>query len=150
MLQLDPSLVQARLETTVPAFINVGLAADLGRVSARTLRYPSAFVILLGEQAGENRYFSENLIEQAVTARIGVVMAVRDIADTTGAAAGTRLAPIREDVLLSLGRFIPEAGGNAFRFARGQLQSGIDAHGGLFWQDDFTLRFDRRIQITEE
>ena len=51
-------------------------------------------------------------------------------------------------MLLSLCRFVPEAGGHAFRFHKGALQSGIDAKGGLFWQDDYTLRFDRRIQIT--
>lgn len=150
MLHLDPNLVKARLESTVPAFRRVGLSADLGRVSARSLLFPSAFVILLGEQAGENRYLGEDMIEQVVTARIGVIMAVRDIADTSGAAATTSLSPLREAILLSLGRFVPEVGGNAFRFARGALQSGIDTQGGLFWQDDFTLRFDRRIQITEE
>ncbi|ALF02103.1 phage tail terminator protein [Salipiger abyssi] len=148
MLQLDPNLVKDRLELTVPAFKRVGLSADLGRISARTLLYPSAFVVLLGERSGENRYFSEDLIEQDVTARIGVIMAVRDIGDTTGALAGTHLKPLREAVLLSLCRFVPDPGGQAFRFDKGALQSGIDAHGGLFWQDDYTLRFDRRIQIT--
>lgn len=148
MLQLDPGIVQTRIRQTVISFAHVGLAADLGRVSATSLRYPSAYIVLLGEQAGENRYFGEHMIEQAVTARIGVIMAVRDIADRTGAKARTRLAPLREDVLLSLGSYVPTPGGQAFRFARGQLQSGIDAQGGLFWQDDYTLRFDRRIQIT--
>ena len=148
MLQLDPNLLKLRLEATVPAFKRVGLAADLGRVSARSLLYPSAFIVLLGEQAGENRYLSEDMIDQQVTARVGVIMAVRDIADTSGTIAGAHLAPIREAVLLSLCRFVPEPGGNAFRFARGALQSGIDSQGRLFWQDDYTLRFDRRIQIT--
>lgn len=147
MLQLDPTIVKDRLAETA-AFKTVGLAADLGRVSARSLQYPSAFIILLGEHAGDNRYMSEDMVEQAVTARIGVIMAVRDIADTSGARASTNLAPLREAVLLSLCRFVPEVGGNAFRFAKGALQSGIDTHGGLFWQDDYTLRFDRRIQIT--
>ncbi len=148
MLQLDPRIVKERLESAVPAFKRVGLSADLGRVTARSLLYPSAFVVLLGEQASETRYFGEDMIEQVVTARVGVIMAVRDIADTTGAQATTALAPIRETVLLTLCRFVPEAGGNAFRFQKGALQSGIDAQGSLFWQDDYTLRFDRRIQIT--
>lgn len=74
-------------------------------------------------------------------------MAVRDIADRTGARAGTDLKPLREAVMLGLGRFIPDGADQAFRFSRGQLISGIDAQGGLFWQDEFTLRFDRRIPL---
>ena len=38
MLQLDLSLVRARLETTVPAFRFVGLAADLGRIGTNISR----------------------------------------------------------------------------------------------------------------
>ncbi len=148
MLQLDPVLVRDRLRASVPAFVAVGLARDLGAVRRETLRYPSAFVVLLGEQAGEARYACEDLIEQVITARVGVVLAVRDIADRSGTRAAEGLQDIREAVLLSLCRFIPEPGGQAFRFAKGALQSGIDSQGGLFWQDEFTLRFDRRIQIS--
>lgn len=148
MLQLDTRLVRDRLRSTVPALVSVGLARDLGAVRQATLRYPSAWVILLGELAAENRYANEDMIEQAITARVGVVMAVRDIADRTGTRAADDLQGIREAVLLSLCRFIPEVGGQAFRFSKGSLQSGIDAQGGMFWQDDYTLRFDRRIQIS--
>jgi hypothetical protein len=147
MMQLDPRLVKDRLAQDVAAFRTVGLAADLGRIHARSLQYPSAYVVLLGEQARDPSYMGD-LIEQEVIARIGVIMAVRDIADTSGARATTTLASLREAVLLSLCRFIPEAGGTAFRFVKGALQSGIDAQGGLFWQDDYTLRFDRRISLT--
>lgn len=148
MLQLDPDLVRTRIAADVPAFVSVGLAADLGRITRETLRWPSAWVILLGETAGENHFESCDMIEQAITARVGVIMAVRDIADRRGAQAGTALRPLREAVLLSLGRFMPEDCTTAFRFVRGQLQSGIGTDGGLFWQDEFNLRFDRRIQIS--
>lgn len=148
MLQLDPALIRDRLEATVPAFAFVGLARDFGAARANTLRWPSAWVLLLGEQAGEARYASGDVIDQAVTARIGIIMAVRDIADRTGERAATDLLPIREAVLMSLSRYIPEPGGRALRFAGGQRQSGVDGSGGTFWQDNFTLRFDRRIQIS--
>lgn len=148
MLQIDPSLVRDRLAATVPAFVSVGLARDFGAARKATIRWPSAWVILLGEMAGEVRYAGPDLIDQVITARIGVIMAIRDIADRTGARAGGNLQSIREAVLLSLCRFVPETDGNAFRFVRGQLQSGVDAEGGLFWQDEFTLRFDRRIHIS--
>jgi hypothetical protein len=148
MLVIDPVPVRDRLRDTVPDFRLVGLAADLGRVSASTVQYPSAFVIALGEQAGENRYQSCDIIDQSVTGRIGVIMAVRDIADRSGAAATGSLKALREAVKVSLSRFIPEPGGLAYRFVSGQLQSGIAANGALFWQDNFILRFDQRIQLT--
>ena len=148
MLTLDSSLVRDRLRDTVPTLASVGLARDFGAARKATMRWPSAWVILLGEDAGENRYANGDMIDQAITARIGVIMAIRDIADRTGSRASTDLKSIREAVLLSLCKFIPEPDGQAFRFARGSLQSGVDEQGGLFWQDEFKLRFDRRIQIT--
>lgn len=148
MLQLDVQPVADHLRNAVPAFVSVGLARDLGAVRSNTIRFPSAWVILLGETAGDNKYESDDAIEQAVTARIAVVMAVRDIADRTGAAASGDLKAIREAVLRTLCRHVPPGADQAFRFARGALQSGIAADGALFWQDDFTLRFDRRIQIS--
>lgn len=148
MLQLDVLPVADHLRASVPLLVSVGLARDLGAVRSNTLRFPSAWVILLGETAGEARYASGDVIEQAVTARIAVVLAVRDIADRTGAAASEDLKAVREAVLLTLCRHVPPGADQAFRFARGALQSGIAADGALFWQDDFTLRFDRRIQIS--
>lgn len=147
MLQLDVIAIADFLRASVPAFATVGLARDLNTVKRETIRWPSAWIVQLAEIAGENRYASDDMIEQPITARIGVIMAVRDIADRTGARAGTDLKPLREAVMLGLGRFIPDGADQAFRFSRGQLISGIDAQGGLFWQDEFTLRFDRRIPL---
>mgnify|MGYP003607586795 CR=1 FL=1 len=147
MLQLDPIAVADFLRVAVPAFVSVGLARDLATLRRETIRWPSAWIVQLAETAAENRYQSDDMIEQPVTARIAVIMAVRDIADRAGSLASTDLQPLREAVLLGLGRFIPSGADQAFRFSRGQLLSGVDASGGLFWQDEFTLRFDRRIPL---
>lgn len=147
MIQLDPKAVADHLRDTVAAFEFVGLARDLGAVRAETIRWPSCWVILMAELAEANRYASDDMIEQPVTARVGIIMAIRDIADRTGARAGADLKSIRESVLFSMGRLVPSGADQSFRFSRGQLQSGVDAKGGLFWQDEFTLRFDRRIPI---
>ena len=147
MLQVDIIAVADHLRDAVPAFASVALARDLSTVKRETIRWPSAWIVQLAETAGENRYASDDMIEQPVTGRIGVIMAVRDIADRTGAQAGTDLKPLRAAVMLALGRFIPDEADQAFRFSRGQLISGVDAQGGLFWQDEYTLRFDRRIPL---
>ncbi len=148
MLHLDVHAIVSFLRSEVPAFVSVGFARDLAAIRRDTIRWPSAWVLNMAEVAGENRYHSDAEIEQPVTARIGIIMAVRDISDRTGAQARTDLTPLRAAVLLGLGRFVPPDADQAFRFSRGQLVSGVDAHGGMFWQDEFTLRFDRRIPLT--
>lgn len=147
MFDLDINAIATMLADAVPQFTSVGVARDLGAVRRETMRWPSAWVVQLAETASENRYASDDMIEQPVTARIAVIMAVRDIADRTGEAAVSSLRPLRAAVMLTLGRHIPTDADQSFRFSRGQLQSGIDAQGGMFWQDEFTLRFDRRIPL---
>ena len=147
MQLLDIFSIATHLRATVPACAAVGLARDLATIRREAIRWPSAWVIQLAEIAGDNRYASDDAVEQPITARIAVIMAVRDIADRTGKQASTDLHPLREAVMLSLGRHIPQDADQSFRFSRGQLQSGVDAQGGLFWQDEFTLRFDRRIPL---
>lgn len=148
MMHLDTIAVAEHLAAAMPQFVRVDQARDLATATRETIRFPSAWIVLLAETATEARYASDDAIEQAVTARIGVIMAVRDLADRTGARASEDLGAIRQGVLLTLGRHVPPGADQAFRFARGQLLSGVDSRGGLFWQDEFTLRFDRRIQIT--
>lgn len=148
MFDLDIPAIASQLHSAVPAFVTVGVARDLGAVRRETIRWPSAWVIPLAEVAGENRYASDDMIEQPITARVAIIMAVRDIADRHGARATTDLKPLRAATMKALGRYRPEGADTTFRFARGQLQSGIDAQGGLFWQDDYTLRFDRRIPFS--
>lgn len=145
MLQLDVQSVADHLKEAVPAFVEVGLARDLAAVRPNTVRWPSGWVILLAETAEATRYACDDLIEQPVTARVAIIMAVRDIADRTGTRASEDLQSIRAAVLLGMGRLIPDGADQSFRFSRGQLLSGVNAQGGMFWQDEFTLRFDRRI-----
>lgn len=148
MEQIDVSALSAHLASAVPQLVSVGHARDLASASRETVRFPSAWIVLLAEDASETRYASDDAVEQQVTGRVAVILAIRDIADRAGARAGEDLKTMRSAVLLALGRHVPAGADQAFRFSRGQLLSGVDSRGGLFWQDEFTLRFDRRIQIT--
>lgn len=56
MLQLDVQAVVDHLKEAVPGFVEVGLARDLAAVRPNTVRWPSAWVILLAETAEANRY----------------------------------------------------------------------------------------------
>lgn len=147
---LSMSGLAAALRAGVPELIEVGTARDLGRVKAEAIRWPSAWVVPLAEEAGPNRYLTCHLTDQEVRARFGVVLAVRDIGDRTGARALTGIETIRPQVLLALGRHRPAGASAPCLHAGGRLVSGIGEDGSMIWQDDFTVTIDRRIAAPEE
>lgn len=140
----DPHAAVARLSAQVPEFILVGTARDLGAAQIETVRTPTAWIVVLAETAGEVRYEFGSFIEQLVTVRFAVILAVRDLGDRTGARAGADLQPIRQSVHRALSSWKPLDANHACRFARGSLVSGVGRDGTLFWQDEFTVTFDRR------
>ncbi|KGJ23274.1 hypothetical protein [Paracoccus sanguinis] len=144
---LDPADVVARLRADVPDLVEVGTARDLGAARIETILPPSAWVVVLGETAGEVRYEVCELFEQVVTVRFAVVLGVRDIGDRTGSLATSDLLPIRKEVHRALTAWKPQDANHGCRFARGALSGAIGADGTLFWQDEFTVAFDRRTQL---
>lgn len=136
-----------RLKARVPDLVQVGGARDLGNATHETVRAPMAWVVVMSETAGPVRYESCGFIEVEVTARFGVILAVRDIADRTGTAARTALRPLRVAVQGAMCSWQPVGSNHACRFARGALTSGIGRDGMMFWQDEFTVGFDRRIIV---
>ncbi|MDO5648862.1 hypothetical protein [Paracoccus sp. (in: a-proteobacteria)] len=142
---LDPADVAARLATKAPVFTRIGTARDLGNASIETIRAPMAWVIIMSEAAGDVRYEICDVIEQLISVRFGVVLAVRDIGDRTGTVAREALRPLRERVLGALCTWQPIGSNHACRFSRGALASGIGRDGMMLWQDEFTVTFDRRF-----
>lgn len=140
----DPHAAAAHLAAQVPEFVLVGTARDFGAAKVETVRTPSAWIIVLAETAGEVRYEFGPFIEQLVTVRFGVVLAVRDLGDRTGAQATADLHEIRKSVHRALSAWKPDDANHACRFARGALVSGVDRNGTMFWQDEFTVSYDRR------
>lgn len=141
---LDPAAIAARLTAKVPALRKVGTARDLANATVETVQAPTAWVVIMSEAASDVRYEVCDVIEQLVTVRFGVILAVRDIADRTGTAAREDLKQIRIEVLKALGSWMPEGANHNCRFSRGALTSGIGRDGMMFWQDEFTIGFDRR------
>lgn len=144
---LDPHDVAARLRESVPELVEVGLARDLATARIETILPPSAWVVILSETAGEVRYEVCDFFEQVVTVRFAVVLGVRDIGDRTGTQAATDLLPIRKAVHRALAAWKPVDANHGCRFARGALSGSPGSDGTLFWQDEFTVAFDRRTQL---
>lgn len=140
----DPQDAVDRLDAEVSGFALIGTARDLGAAQIETIRTPSAWIVVLSETAGEVRYEFGDFIEQLVTVRFAVILAVRDLGDRTGARAGADLHGIRKSVHRAISAWKPSDANHACRFARGSLVSGIGRDGTLFWQDEFTVSYDRR------
>lgn len=147
MSWLNPDIIRARIEARVAELVHVGTARTLGNASAETIRTPSAWVVVSAETAGDNEFASCDVIEQVVTVRFGVIVAVRDIADRTGSRARDDLMPIRQAVHAAICTWAPPDAHTACRFLRGQLTSSIGRDGLMLWQDDFSVAFDRRTVL---
>jgi len=142
---LTMTSLAAMVHAAIPGLIECGTARDLGRATAETIRWPSAFVIPLAETAGPNRFMAGLVTDQRVDARFAVILAVRDIADRTGAAAMQTLEGIRPALLVALAQHRPAGAAGGCLHRSGRLISGIDREGSMFWQDDFTVTLDRRF-----
>jgi len=141
----DPSSVVDALRTALPDLREIGTASDLGRLSRATINWPSAYVITLAETPGQNRYQSDHIISQRVTARFGVIWAVRDIGSQLGSVADGDIRAVRAAGMLAIcAHTVPDADGQCVPVS-GQLVSGVDRDGQLLWQDDFTVDLNRFI-----
>lgn len=144
MIRMDD--LASALRTAMPDLVEVGVAKDFGRLTPSLVRAPSAFVLWLGEQSGANRFQSQGLLDQRITTRFGVVMAIRDIASGKGGAALESAEDIRQQVVQFFGAYRPDGAEDVCLPVSGRLMGGIGSDGLMFVQDDFTFITQRRIQ----
>ncbi len=144
MIQMQTIADAIRAE--IPELREVGTAKDLGRLSDETVVCPSAYVVLLGERSGANRYQSCGLLDQRVTLRFGVVLAVRDIGVRLGEGAISEIELMRNRIVTFLGALQMPGAEDVCLPIRGTLLGGVNKRGQMFWQDDFTIETNRRIQ----
>lgn len=142
---LDLAPIAAMLRTELPDLAEVGTAAELGRLTAETIRWPSAFVVPLTEAAGANRYQFGKVLDQRVLARFAVVWAVRDLRDRKGSIAMGDIRAVRAAGMVAICKFRPADAETTCEPVSGRLVSGIDARGQMLWQDDFTVALQRRF-----
>lgn len=125
----------ARLKTIGALKNNVAGAAEYARgVRAGFLTTPAAYVLPLADTPAPNP-FANQIVQQEVVVRIGVVLAVQNKRDAIGAAAAEDLVDLREAVAQKLLNWAPDAQSGGFEWAAGALLDLDDQV--LFWQDDF-------------
>lgn len=144
---IDLREIRDTLADNVPQLRHVGTARNFGAVKAELIVWPSAWVVPLAEASGPNRFQSNKILDQRVDFRFGVIWAIRDIADRTGATALTEADAIRAAGIDAVARFLPTDATSTCLPVSGRLLSGIGKDGQMYWQDDFKVSFNRRIQI---
>lgn len=123
--------LSARLDAQVAALKQIGGAAEYEAASATAPNAtPAAFVIPLGEDPRPSS--GANFIRQQIRVSLGVVLAVRNVADAKGEAAQADLATLRPAVQTALLGWSPT---NAEPLERGAGRLlGMKNH-VLYWQD---------------
>lgn len=135
-------LIIARLKTQVPALKRVGKAVDLAAAKADvSVVFPRAYVMTLGENGGTSRYASGTVAQKRVV-RIGVVLMVKNVRDTTGNATSNDMDALRLLTDAALFGWEADAAHSPLIFNRGSLLGLVE--GDLWWQDEYTTEFDRR------
>lgn len=139
VIALSP--IVERLRAQCASLRHVAGAADFASIADRVTVHPAAWVVPLGDVAGENR-FSAGATSQAVDASIGVVVCVGDVSDQKGSSAIEALTLVRREVLAALLGWPPDdgalglnyAGGDALRFSAGLI----------WWQDTYSTAWEAR------
>lgn len=132
----------ARL-ASVPALKQVGGAADFqSAAESNPTVTPCAFVIPLQENPQSNEL--ANFVIQRVTATIGVMLVVRNVADQHGVAAQQDLAMLRQAVKDALLGWQPSDSCDPLERGPSNLLVFKDGH--MWWQDIYVTTFyDRSI-----
>ncbi|MDD5297661.1 MAG: hypothetical protein PHU46_12180 [Rhodocyclaceae bacterium] len=131
----------ARLKT-VPNLLLVDGAAGFAAAAdpatgSKPRAAPAAFVLRLAESGEKSQTYMR--VEQRVSAVIGIVYALRNVADAKGAAAGADLEALRQAGRAALLGWHPE-GADPFEFDAGALLAFKDGY--LWWQDSYRTRYD--------
>lgn len=116
-------------------------AADLeSAMTSGPRKIPSIWCIMLSEEAAPNQIIGG--VCQLVTARIGIVIAIRNMRDATGDAARNDLEMIRAAVSDALLNWIPLDAEAQVTYVRGRLMRIEDSV--LWWQDEYLTTYQLR------
>ncbi len=140
---LELSVVTARLNGT-SGLADVGGASEFVAAREALKRSPAAFVLPAKDTAGPNLFATEE-IDQRVTGRFGVMLAVKNLRDAKGEAALNDLTPLRQAVWAKVLGWIPAAGFSPCVFGGGRLFDFDLENQVLWWVDEFDTDYHVRV-----
>lgn len=136
-------LVTARLAGTA-GLLDVGGAVEYFAARESLKRSPAAFVLPAKDTAAANAFATEE-IDQRVTARFGVIIAVKNVRDARGEAAMADLTPLRQAVWERLLGWIAAEGFSPCTYGGGRLLDLDEGAQVLWWVDEFDTDYHVRV-----
>lgn len=135
--------LKARIAETVPDIKFVGEAADFQSAAESNPKVtPACFVIPLDETPVPNQM--GNIVIQEVSATVGIVLVVRNLADNKGVAARVSLEALRKLVKDQVYGWQANADLAPFERGKSHLLAFRDGH--VWWQDLYiTSYYDRSV-----
>lgn len=126
-----------RIRASIPDLREVLGSAELAAVQDSYRSTPSAWVIAIDEVAQDSSLISTTA--QRVTARMGVILAVRNARDPRGEAGHDDLETLRDALKTALLGWAPTVEHDPATYVSGSLLKLTDAT--LWWQDEFQTTF---------
>lgn len=137
---LAPIITQVQ---TVGVLKRVLGAVDFASAQQDISGLPVAYVIPLSDAAAPNRLLS-GAIEQRVTERFGVIVAINNVRDVRGQAAKEDLESIRGQIINALIGWQPDQGYDPIEYGGGRILSLVNTV--LWWQLEFvTAYYERKV-----
>jgi hypothetical protein len=135
--------LKARIKATVPAIKFVGEAADFQSAAESNPKVtPACFVIALEEMPAPNQM--GDILIQKVQATVGIVLVVRNLSDSKGAAARSSMDAIRKLVKDQVYGWQATSALDPFERGSSHLLAFRDGH--VWWQDIYlTSYYDRSV-----
>ncbi len=128
---------------TVAALKRVSGSASFAAAQVDTIVTPCAYVLPLADTANPNRMLS-GAVEQRVSERFGVVLAITNARDARGARANDDLEAIRAAVITALLGWQPASGYDPVEYGGGRMLALTNYI--LWWQLEFaTAYFERKV-----
>lgn len=134
---LDLDLWIRRLESQMPDLRQCAGAVELASAREDIRNTPALWVIPVRDQAGNNDIL--NGVSQMVTSVVGLIFAVRNFSDGTGAAGHSDLMNHRKQASASLLGWQPGDADEGVELVGGRLLGYNDAT--VWWQDDYRTRY---------
>lgn len=142
VLQLAP--IVARIEIAA-IYRSVAGARDMGRVSREGAAGSPVAFVMPGSERPRPSGVAGGVQHSAVTASFLVITLAEDLRRDAGGRAISQLEEVRAQLLPRLEGWKPDYADGPITHESGQLVTGPLRGGLIGWQDEFSLRFRRRI-----
>ena len=125
--------IEQRIQSEVPAFIEVAGAVDLDSIMQEDILTPGCYVYQEKSTASDNRML--NATVQQITLRIAVLTIVRNVFNSRGVGVADASSTLQNSILTALLGWQPDPDVDPIEYVDGELVS--YKNGFFIWKDNY-------------